>query len=201
MFGDLDKNPYNWDKTKMNDICNKITDGTHKTPNYLSEGVKFISAKDIKTGTVDLSNTKYISEEEYLEIQKRCQLEQGDLLLSKSGSIGMPVVLNTDEKLGIFESLAVLKFKKELVNVRFICEMIKSDSLQRKIRTGSKGISIRHLHLKEIKELDVLLPPIELQNQFAEFVQQVDKLKFDMEQSLVELENNFNRRCCRRWGK
>ncbi|SNV87596.1 restriction endonuclease subunit S [Clostridium cochlearium] len=162
----------------MKEICNKITDGTHKTPNYINDGIKFISAKDIKTGKIDLSNTKYISLEEYDEIQKRCQLEKGDILLSKSGSIGTPVVLDTEESLGIFESLAVLKLKNNIVNNVYVCEFLKSYSAQRKILFATKGISIKHLHLNVIKDLDVLIPPIELQNQFADFVKQIDKLKF-----------------------
>lgn len=192
MFGDLENNIHKFNKLKMKEICAKITDGTHKTPKYISDGIKFISAKDIRTGKVDLTNTKYISLEEYEEIQKRCQLKKGDILLSKSGSIGTPVILDTDEPLGIFESLAVLKIEKNRINNVYLCEFLKSYSAQRKIVFGTKGISIKHLHLNVIKELDVLIPPIELQNQFAEFINQVEKLKFEMENSLKELENNFN---------
>lgn len=192
MFGDLEHNINKFNKAKMKDICNKITDGTHKTPNYLNEGIKFISAKDIKTGKLDLTNTKYISVEEYYEIQKRCQLENGDILLSKSGSIGTPVVLDVDEPLGIFESLAVLKIKNNIVNNIYVCEFLRSYSAQRKILFGTKGISIKHLHLNVLRELEILIPPIELQNKFADFAKQVDKLKFEMEKSLKELEDNFN---------
>lgn len=192
MFGDLEHNINKFNKVKMKEICNKITDGTHKTPNYLNEGIKFISAKDIKTGKLDLTNTKYISVEEYYEIQKRCQLENGDILLSKSGSIGTPVVLDVDEPLGIFESLAVLKIKNNIVNNIYVCEFLRSYSAQRKILFGTKGISIKHLHLNVLRELEILIPPIELQNKFADFAKQVDKLKFEMEKSLKELEENFN---------
>ncbi|ELC8372922.1 restriction endonuclease subunit S [Clostridium perfringens] len=192
MFGDLEHNINKFNKVKMKEICNKITDGTHKTPNYLNEGIKFISAKDIKTGKLDLTNTKYISVEEYYEIQKRCQLENGDILLSKSGSIGTPVVLDVDEPLGIFESLAVLKIKNNIVNNIYVCEFLRSYSAQRKILFGTKGISIKHLHLNVLRELEILIPPIELQNKFADFAKQVDKLKFEMEKSLKELEDNFN---------
>lgn len=192
MFGDFDSNIYKFEKVKMNELCLKITDGTHKTPEYINEGIKFISAKDIKTGKVDLTNTKYISNEEYEVIQKRCQLKKGDILLSKSGSIGTPVILDTDEPLGIFESLAVLKIKEDLINNKYFCEFLKSDSVQRKILFGTKGVAIKHLHLNVLKDLDVVLPPIELQNEFAEFVTQTDSIRSKMETSLSELEDNFN---------
>ena len=58
-------------------------------------------------GYLDFSDVKYISEKEYYDIQKRCNTEHGDVLLTKSGSLGTPVIVDTDEPLGLFESLAV----------------------------------------------------------------------------------------------
>ena len=90
MFGSGEYSIY-----KLRSVCSKITDGTHKTPNYLSKGITFISAKNIVNGELDFSDVKYISEEEYNEIQKRCQTEVYDILLSKSGSLGSPAILRT----------------------------------------------------------------------------------------------------------
>ena len=91
----------------LGDVCLKITDGTHKTPQYLESGITFISAKNVVNGYLDFSDVKYISEKEYYEIQERCNTEHGDVLLTKSGSLGTPVIVDTDEPLGLFESLAV----------------------------------------------------------------------------------------------
>ena len=92
---------------RLGDVCLKITDRTHKTPQYLESGITFISAKNVVNGYLDFSDVKYISEKEYYEIQKRCNTEHGDVLLTKSGSLGTPVIVDTDEPLGLFESLAV----------------------------------------------------------------------------------------------
>ena len=78
---------------RLGDVCIKITDGTHKTPQYLNKGITFISAKNIVNGELDFSDIKYISENEYMDIQKRCQTEINDILLSKSGSLGVPVIV------------------------------------------------------------------------------------------------------------
>ena len=101
----------NYQVEKLGTVCEKITDGTHKTPTYLDEGITFISAKNIVNGELDFTDIKHISEEEYQEIQKRCQTSIYDILLSKSGSLGTPVIVKTEEKLGLFESLAVLKYE------------------------------------------------------------------------------------------
>jgi type I restriction enzyme S subunit len=167
----------NYQAQPLSDVCNKITDGTHKTPQYLEEGITFISAKNIVNGELDFKDVKFISEEEYQEIQKRCQTEQGDILLSKSGSLGAPVIVKTTEKLGLFESLAVLKYNRKMIVPEFLCEQLKSDEVQRQFKTGTKGVAIKHLHLGVIASTQVIVPPMELQQQFATFVAEVDKSK------------------------
>ena len=162
---------------RLGDICSKITDGTHKTPNYLDAGVTFISAKNIVNGELDFSDIKHISEEEYQEIQNRCQTEMYDILLSKSGSLGTPVIVKTAEKLGLFESLAVIKYNREKIIPEFLCEQLKSDRIQRQFKIGTKGVAIKHLHLGVIADIKIIIPTIDKQRQFADFVKQVDKSK------------------------
>lgn len=178
----------NYPVCRLGDVCSKITDGTHKTPNYLDAGVTFISAKNIVNGELDFSDVKYISDQEYAEIQKRCQTEMGDILLSKSGSLGAPVIVKTTERIGLFESLAVIKYDRSKLLPAFLCEQLKSDRIQRQFKVGTKGVAIKHLHLGVIADTDIVVPPIEDQNAFAAFVEQVDKSKLEIQKSLEKLE-------------
>ena len=168
----------NYPIMRFGDVCVKITDGTHKTPAYLDSGITFISAKNIVNGSLDFSDIKYISEEEYSEIQRRCQTETDDILLSKSGSLGSPAIVRTTEKLGLFESLAVIKYDRKMFVPEFLCEQLKSERIQRQFKTGSKGVAVKHLHLGVIADTRIIVPPIKEQQQFAAFVKQVDKSKF-----------------------
>ena len=178
----------NYPVCRLGDVCSKITDGTHKTPNYLDAGVTFISAKNIVNGELDFSDVKYISDQEYAEIQKRCQTEMGDILLSKSGSLGAPVIVKTTERIGLFESLAVIKYDRSKLLPAFLCEQLKSNRIQRQFKVGTKGVAIKHLHLGVIADTDIVVPPIEDQNAFAAFVEQTDKSKLAIQQSLDKLE-------------
>lgn len=168
----------NYQVEKLGTLCEKITDGTHKTPTYLEEGITFISAKNIVNGELDFTDIKHISEEEYEEIQKRCQIAIYDILLSKSGSLGSPVIVKTEEKLGLFESLAVIKYDRERLLPEFLCEQLKTDRIQRQFITGIKGVAIKHLHLGVIAAVGIIVPPLDKQKTFANFVKQVDKSKF-----------------------
>ena len=177
---------------KLGAVCKKITDGTHKTPTYLDEGITFISAKNIVNGELDFADIKHISEEEYQEIQKRCQTAIGDILLSKSGSLGSPAIVKTEEKLGLFESLAVLKYDREKSLPEFLCEQLKTDRIQRQFTTGTKGVAIKHLHLGVIADTDVIVPPLNEQKAFADFVRQVDKSKVVVQKALDETQLLFD---------
>ena len=163
---------------KLKELCSKITDGTHKTPNYQDSGITFISAKNIIDGKLNFNDVKYITTEEYNEIQKRCMTEPGDLLMAKSGSLGTLAIVDTNQPLGLFESLAVLKYNRNKLNGVFLKEQLRSDASQRQLMSGVKGVAVKHLHLNVISEISVFVPPLGMQKQFAIFVEQSDKSKY-----------------------
>ena len=173
---------------RLGDVCSKITDGTHKTPIYFDNGVRFISAKNIVDGELDFSDIKHISEQEYAEIQKRCQTEAGDILLSKSGSLGSTAILKTTEKVGLFESLAVIKYDRNKLLPEFLCEQLRTDRIQRQFKAGTKGVAVKHLHLGVIADTNIIIPPINEQQTFAAFVEQTDKSKVEIRRGLDKLE-------------
>lgn len=178
---------------KLKTVCTKITDGTHKTPHYLNEGITFVSAKNIINYELDFTDVKYISKEEYEEIQKRCQVEVADILLSKSGSLGSPVILRTNQPLGLFESLAVIKYDRTQLVPEFLCEQLKSERIQLQFKNGTRGVAVKHLHLNVIGDIEIVLPPLDLQKQFAAFVRQTDKSKFELTQALEALNATYKK--------
>ncbi len=163
---------------RLKDVCKKITDGTHKTPKYQTEGITFVSAKNIVEGKLDFSDVKYITQEEYDEIQRRCQTEIGDVLMAKSGSLGTLAVVETEKPIGLFESLAVLKYDRKRLDGIFLKVQLQSEKAQAQLKSGVKGVAVKHLHLNVISEIVVIVPPMEIQKEFSDFIQQSDKSKF-----------------------
>ncbi|MDB1820474.1 restriction endonuclease subunit S [Collinsella aerofaciens] len=165
----------------LSQACTKITDGTHKTPQYQEAGIAFISAKNVTSdGKLDFSDIKHISTDEYESIQKRCETQIGDVLLTKSGSLGMPAIVDVDFPIGLFESLAVLKYRRDILDGVFLREQLKSARVQDQFTGGVKGIAVKHLHLNVIGRTSIIVPPLELQEEFTDFVLQVDKSKFKL---------------------
>ena len=132
---------------------------------------------------------KYITEEEYEEIQKRCMTERGDVLMAKSGSLGTLAIVDTDQPLGLFESLAVLKYDRDKIDGVFLKEQLRSDESQNQLMSGVKGVAVKHLHLNVISEVTVIVPPLDKQKEFANFVRQSDKSKFELNKAIEKTTN------------
>mgnify|MGYP001011050997 CR=1 FL=1 len=130
--------PENWEWVRLENITRLINDGTHSTPSYTETGIPFLSVRDISSGTLDFSNTKYISVEEHAILSKRTKPEMNDILLSKVGTTGIPVKVDTDKEFSIFVSLALLKFTSS-INVDFMVHLIKSPVIFKQSRPGLNG--------------------------------------------------------------
>ena len=92
----------------------------------------------------------------------------------------MPAIVDVDFPIGLFESLAILKYRRDILDGLFLREQLKSTDVQDQFKGGVKGIAVKHLHLNVIGKTRVLVPPLLLQQEFADFVAQVDKSKFKL---------------------
>ena len=197
MFGDQNTNSKNLEKVYLKDISELITKGA--SPNwqgieYVDDDTQtlFVTSENVREGYIDLSKKKYLMDA-FNEKQKRSILNNGDFLINIVGaSIGRAAQFNLDIKANINQAVALVRIKKGLVNDKYMLEYLNSPKALQMYKSMQVSVARANLSLQNINDLEILLPPMELQNQFANFVKQVDKLKFEMEKSLKELENNFN---------
>jgi type I restriction enzyme S subunit len=145
---------------RLEDLCIRITDGTHVTPHYVDEGVPFISVKDITGGKICLDSARRISREEHAVLTKRSRPERGDILLTKIGTIGLAKVVDIDEEFSIFVSLALLKLKHDRVLPRFIEHMLNSTIIRDQALADTRGVGNQNLVLKFIREFNIPTPPL-----------------------------------------
>lgn len=190
--------PSNWVWTKIGAILSKLTDGTHKTPKYVSNGlknaVKFVSVKDMSGGHLDLTNTKYISQEEHEELYKRCDPKPNDVLLSKVGTTGVPAIVDTDEQFSLFVSVALMRFDTTKILPRFLYWLIYSPIVQQQAVDNTRGVGNQNWVLDKIANTWIPIPPVEEQ---ALIVDRIDELMpvvneyEEMENRLVALKGAF----------
>jgi type I restriction enzyme S subunit len=192
MFGDPATNMMGWTVKKLNEVCRKITDGTHVTPKYVDTGVPFLSVKDVRNGYLDFSDTKFISEEQHRELTKRSKPEFGDILYTKVGTVGIAALVDTEKEFSIFVSVALLKPDRALVDSKFLWAMLNSQYVKSQAYRRVKGIGVPDLHLVEIKDFDIILPPIETQKRFAEALIRIETLKLHQQESTQEIDELFH---------
>ena len=181
MFGDPVTNPKDWETTSIGDECYYIKDGPHKSLPDIGRdngGYPFISVRNIVNGYIDFSDARYISDEDYYDSIKKCHPEKGDMLYSKGGTTGIAKLIDIDEPFANWVHVAVLKFDKSRLNGVFFESMLNSDYCYSQSQRLTKGIANRDLVLSAMAQIKLYCPPLELQNQFASFVQEIDKSGF-----------------------
>ena len=151
--------PDNWVWTRLANILTKLTDGTHKTPRYVENGVPFVSVKDMSSGTLKLDNTKYITKEEHKTLFERCNPQKGDIILSKIGTTGIPVIVETDIEFSLFVSLALLKFNNEYIDRKYLKNLILSPLVQKQCKENTKGVGNKNWVMKDIARTLIVIPP------------------------------------------
>lgn len=179
--------PNSWEWVRLKTIATKITDGTHYTPKYLNGGVPFLSVKDMSSGKLDFSSTRFISEAEHNELFKRCNPEYGDLLLTKVGTTGIAVVVNVKQPFSIFVSVALIKSVWDLINVNYLKLLISAPLVKKQSEEGTEGIGNKNLVLRKIEEFVLVLPPLAEQHRIVAKVDELmvlcDQLKTLTQQS------------------
>ena len=178
LFGTIHDNRFGFSVVTLQDVSAPIKDGTHQTPTYTTDvenGYKFLSSKDVTTGKVDWSHLKYIPEELHRELYARISPRKGDILLAKNGTTGIAAIVDRDEVFDIYVSLALIRPLG--VDPTYLWAAINAAETKQQFDASLKGIGVPNLHLGEIKKARIILPPMELQEQFATFVEQTDKSK------------------------
>lgn len=164
--------PETWQWCRFSSLYWFITDGTHSTPKYTKTGVPFVSVKDMSSGHLCFTDTKFISEEEHHFLSKRCNPQKGDLLISKVGTTGIPLIIEEEREFSIFVSLALIKFNNSLINSDYLICLLKSDFVQSQIKRDTRGVGNKNWVLTSIAKTLLVLPP------YFEQIRIVEKLKF-----------------------
>ena len=152
--------PESWEWCRLGTILQKLTDGTHSTPKYTARGIPFISVKDISSGKISFERTKFISKTEHELLASRCDPHRDDILLTKVGTTGIPVLVDTDRPFSIFESVAQLRFSTELLDKFFLIYLLKSPLVQTQCRENTKGVGNKNWVMRDIANTLICIPPL-----------------------------------------
>lgn len=189
MFGENPVESGKWKVEKLGDLCSKISDGVHAKPEYTETGMPFISVVNMNTGKLSFDDCKYVSVEAYEKMIKSTNPEKDDILYTKVGATyGISALVDTDKKFCLYVSVALLKPLHDKIDSQFLTSTMMMPYVKQQADNSIKGIGVPDLHLNQIRAFKIAVPPIELQNDFATFVQKIDSAKAIIKTQLVDLQ-------------
>lgn len=190
MFGDPVENEKGWKVKKLMEICD-VRDGTHDSPKYVeSSSYMLITSKNIVNRAISFDDVNYITEEDYNNINKRSKVDDGDIIMPMIGTIGNPVIVYLDNlhKFSI-KNVALIKFfhNTSILN-RYLLELMISDSFRKYLLSLNKGGTQKFVALGTIRRMDIILPPLPLQQSFAHKIKQIERQKAAVQSTITDLE-------------
>lgn len=152
--------PEHWELTRLDHLLSLLTDGTHQTPDYKTQGIPFISIKDMSSGRIDFSQTKFIDEATHKELSKHACVEKGDIIFSRIGTLGVFIKVETEQVFDIFVSLGLMKVKDNCIDTDYLVYYLSSDAVYSYIQLVKAGgdTSAAKFNLSDVAKTIIALP-------------------------------------------
>lgn len=199
MFGDPELNPFGWVKYNLQTLTSKI--GSGATPkggrnSYISEGISLVRSMNVYKGYFDYEGLAHITDNQAEELDN-VTLQENDVLINITGaSVARCCILPSNVlPARVNQHVAILRARDNL-NPVYLYNLMINDTEQRVLLgiSGTGGATREAITKKELEELEIPLPPITKQNQFADFVAQVDKSKAAVQRQINDLQELFDKK-------
>lgn len=193
MFGDIKTNDKNWEIKKLGEVA-QTQYGTSKKATSIVGEFPILRMNNIKySGEMDYKDLKYI---ELSDSEKeKFLLKKGELLFNRTNSkelVGKTGLFNLDIPMAFAGYLIRIK-PSNLIRSKFLLFFMNSEFMKKLLYNKAKNIvGMANINAKELEDFSIILPPIELQNKFAEKVEKIEKLSFEIEEAIKEAENLYN---------
>lgn len=160
---------------KLNEICD-VRDGTRDSPQYVTEGYPLVTSKNIIDGQIDITNVNYISEEDYETINKRSNVDHGDILMPMIGTIGKPVIVNKEFDFAI-KNVALIKFYEDSkVLPTYIRYVLDSNLFHRYVEKENRGGTQKFISLGNIRNFPIPVVSLEKQKEITSILNMLSQI-------------------------
>jgi type I restriction enzyme S subunit len=168
-----------WSTNQLSEVCEKITDGSHRTPPFTEYGYPFATVVHVDNdGKIDLSSCSRISAADFEDLRRNdCRPRQGDVLFSKDGTVGKVALIDFDTDFVVLSSLAILRPKRTLLNSHFLAYALRSTSALEQAVNRKSGSAIRRIVLRDLKHISIPIPPLIEQERMVKLLDEADALR------------------------
>ena len=192
MFGDPDTNPKNWTRIPLGDVALKITDGEHLNPEFSLTGMPIVMAGNVLEDSIDIANAKLVDSALGERFRKKCGPVLGDLLVvSRGATIGRMCAVNVTDTFCLMGSVILIKLQPNKLETAFLSALLKHPVMRSALYKTSGSSAQQAIYLKDLKNLPCIIPPINLQKQFAKKIDSITPVKAAHHSSLKEMDDLF----------
>lgn len=191
MFGDAKLNPYDFPCNSLSEYILFLTSGSRGWSRYFTDsGEYFITIKNVKNCRITLQDVQYVTPPDNAEA-KRTKVQENDLLISITADLGRTGVVTkgiAEHGAYINQHLTCIRLNLKKVNPIYVAYYMESDAGKEQFASKNQSAVKAGLNFNAINSLKLIVPPLDLQNDFAAFVERVDQQKQTVQQSLEKLE-------------
>ena len=191
MFGDPVADTKNWGQTLLKEHLESIRYGTSTPPIFTDDGYAFIRATNIKNGKIVTNDMKYIPQEEADRLEK-CKLSGGEIIIVRSGVNAGDTCVVTDEYIGQYAGYDMILVLSSDLHPVFFNTLINTEYMDKVVKPLTRRAAQPHLNSEQTQRLPIIEVPFELQEQFADFVKQVDKSREEVKKSLEKTQQLYD---------
>lgn len=185
-------------KTRMDELCEIVTDGTHDSPKLQEKGVPFIKGKHISGGIVDFSSCDFITQEDHEEACQRVKPQRGDILFSNIGSVGDTAVINDDREFSI-KNVALFRANNNKVDSSYLYYLVLSPEFRSSVMNLRSGSAQPFISLKNLRGFEVsYFEELPIQRRIAGILSAYDEL-IENNQRRIKILEDMARALYREW--
>lgn len=186
-----------WEKVKLIDCCVSIADGDHQPPPKSDSGIPFVTIANIVNNQFDFKNSMFVPESYYEKLDYKRKAKKNDILYSVVGSFGIPVFIKDDKPFVFQRHIAILRPNKK-VNARFLYYKMLSRNFYMKADAAAIGAAQRTVSLTSLRNIEIIVPPIETQRRIADILSAYDDL-IDNNRKQIKLLEEAAQRLYKEW--
>lgn len=179
--------PIEWEWVRLGDIVDFI-DYRGKTPKKTDSGIRLITAKNIKFGFISYTPEEFIGEEDYDTWSVRGIPKKGDVIFTTEAPMGNVAIVDTNEKFVLAQRAICFPQNKFIIN-KFLMYCIMSKGIQKQLVERATGTTVLGIKASELKQILLPLPPLYIQDQIVQKLEQLSKTKDSL---LSHAESQFN---------
>lgn len=196
IFGDTEYNTKKFPVYKLSELCTVSSSKRIYQDEQSSTGVPFLRISNlvelIETG--HLKNELFISDEKYIELVRSNLVPQkGDILVTSRGTLGKCYIVQDDDKFYFQDGMISWLYNlNKAITPLYLALLFNTRNIKTQIDNLQSGSTVAYLSITMLKKLNIVVPPLTLQNQFADFVKQVDQSKSILQQELDKVQMLFD---------